>query len=218
MDRRRVSIVIPALNEGPTIGRVVDVATARGTCIVVDDGSTDDTVEQATKAGAVVVRHAWNLGYDAALDTGFRTAAEQGAEVIVTLDADGQHDPRLIDRLLEAIDNGADLALGVRHRRARLAEHVFAAYTRLRWGVRDPLCGLKAYRAALFRERGHFDCYRSIGTELMLFGLRKGRRAVQVPFQVADRADQPRMGRRFAANAKILRALLLSGRSARQRC
>jgi glycosyltransferase involved in cell wall biosynthesis len=210
MDRSRVAIVIPALNEAATIERIVHSASKWGTCIVVNDGSTDATGELAREAGAMVVLHPENRGYDAALDTGFRRAAEEGFDVIVTLDADGQHDPGLVRRFLEALHASADLVLGVRSRRARIAEHLFACYTFARWGIRDPLCGLKAYRTKVFRELGHFDSYGSVGTELALFAARRGMHIEQVPFEVRQREDQPRFGRRFSANYRIMRSLALS--------
>jgi glycosyltransferase involved in cell wall biosynthesis len=210
MDRRRVAIVIPALNEAATIGQVVLAAQRQGQCIVVDDGSADATGKLAGDHGAMVVRHATNKGYDAALSSGFRRASDAGFDVVVTLDADGQHDPDLVDRFLSAIDAGAGVALGVRSSRPRLAEHVFAWYTRCRWGIADPLCGLKAYRMTVYRELGHFDSYGSIGTELMLFAARTGHEIAQVPFQVRERADKPRFGRELTANWKICRAMALS--------
>lgn len=210
MGRPRVALVIPALNEAASIAGVVGAARAWGSCIVVDDGSTDATGRIAAEAGALVVRHEVNRGYDAALDSGFRRAVREGCDVVVTLDADGQHDPRLVERFLAAVEQGADVVVGVRSRRARLGEHLFACYTWLRWGIRDPLCGLKAYRAPVFEALGHFDAYGSIGTELMLFALRRGLRVAQVPFVVRDREGQPRFGRRLAANYRILRALVLA--------
>ena len=210
MDRRRIAIVIPALNEAATITQVVQAAQRKGQCIVVDDGSTDATARLACDAGALVVSHPTNRGYDAALDSGFRRASEVGCEVVVTLDADGQHDPGLVDRFLDAIDAGACVALGVRSSRAHLAEHVFAWYTRWRWGIADPLCGLKAYRIGVYRALGHFDSYGSIGTELMLFAARSGQAVAQVPFQVRERDGQPRFGRMLTANWKIFRAMALS--------
>jgi glycosyltransferase involved in cell wall biosynthesis len=215
MAGHRVAVVIPALNEARSIAAVVGLASRYGRCIVVDDGSIDDTGRIADGAGALVVRHERNLGYDAALDSGFRRASEEGFEVIVSLDADGQHDPALLERFVAEIDQGADVVLGVRSRRARLGEHVFALYANLRWGIRDPLCGLKAYRTVVFRALGHFDSYRSIGTELMIFAARNGMRVEQVEFEVRDRDGQPRFGRRVAANYKILRALVLSAWSRR---
>ena len=99
--------------------------------------------------------------------------------------------------------------LGVRDRKPRLAEHVFAWYTR-RFGVADPLCGMKAYRIEVYRALGHFDAYRSIGAELALFAARNGYRLASVPVQIRDRAGEPRFGRRLSANLKIFRALALS--------
>lgn len=202
--------MIPALNEAATITAVVRAASPHGTCVVVDDGSTDGTAALARGAGALVVVHPANRGYDGALDSGFRAAAQAGCEIIITLDADGQHDPSLLLRFIEAIDGGAAVALGVRDRRARLAEHAFAWYTRQRWGIADPLCGLKAYRADVYRALGHFDSYSSIGTELMLFAARNGHAIVQVPFHVREREGAPRFGRRLGANLRIFRALALS--------
>ena len=215
MARSRVAVVIPAFNEAASIACVVESARRWGTCVVVDDGSTDGTARLAQAAGALIVRHERNRGYDGALDSGFRRASEEGCDVIISLDADGQHDPALAGQFIAAIEAGADVVLGVRSRRARVGEHVFAVYTRLRWGIRDPLCGLKAYRASVFRALGHFDSYRSIGTELMLFAACGGLRIEQIPFEVRDREGQPRFGRRLAANYRILRALLLARRRGR---
>ena len=208
MDRLRVGIVIPALNEAATISQVVRAASGYGTCFVVNDGSTDDTAERAAATGAVVVSHAVNRGYDAALNSGFHSASECGCDVIVTLDADGQHDPQRVQQLLDAIQAGAFVALGVRHQRARWAEHVFSWFTRWRWGIVDPLCGLKAYRTEVYRALGHFDACQSIGTELMLFAARQHLPIRQIPFTVSERLDQPRFGHRVSANWRILKALL----------
>lgn len=208
MDRRRVGLVIPALNEARTIGPVVEHAARFGTPIVVDDGSVDATGAIARDAGAEVVRHDVNRGYDGAIGSGFQRASELGCEVVLTLDADGQHDPGLIRGFLDELERGAELVLGVRDRRQRFAEHLFALVTWLRWGIRDPLCGMKGYRIELFRALGHFDSYQSIGTELMIFGARRRCRMVQVPVPTRARADRPRFGRALSANQRILRALV----------
>ena len=215
MERSRVAIVVPALNESRTIGAVVTGALRSGTPIVVDDGSTDDTGDRARAAGATVVRHDANRGYDGALNSGFARAAEIGCEYVITLDADGQHDPSIIDRFIAALDGGADVAVGIRHRRQRIGESLFAMIARVRWGLRDPLCGMKAYRVDVYRELGHFDSYGSIGTELALFAAKRGKRIVQIPLTTRDRADAPRFGRRFSANMRILRAMILGMRGLR---
>ncbi|MDR7152333.1 glycosyltransferase involved in cell wall biosynthesis [Hydrogenophaga palleronii] len=209
MDRSRVAFVIPAFNESSTIFDVIAAASAFGQSIVVNDHSLDDTATIAEAAGALVVNHTINQGYDNALNSGFKAAASLGVDYIVTLDADGQHDPALLPRLIAELENGASLVLGVRSSKARFAEHVFGLYTRLRYGVLDPLCGLKGYRRDLYESIGHFDSYKSIGTELMLRAVASGVGYKQVRFQVRDRADAPRFGRSLVANAKILRALII---------
>lgn len=210
MDRSRIAIVIPALNESASIGPVVAAAKNYGVPIVVDDASTDATAELALRSGAIVVTHLANRGYDGALNSGFSKAAEIGFEVIVTVDADGQHDPSLIQRFVDALNAGADVVIGVRSRRQRLAEHAFAWYTKLRYGIDDPLCGMKAYRTTIFTSLGHFDSFGSIGTELAVFAARTGRPISQLPFKVREREGSSRFGRALSGNLKILRAMALT--------
>ena len=109
-------IVIAAYNESRMIGAVVAELRAAGyPVVVVDDGSADGTASAAGAAGATVVRHPINLGQGAALQTGIEFALEQGAETIVTFDADGQHRVADIPALCEALaTNQADFALGSR--------------------------------------------------------------------------------------------------------
>ncbi len=95
--------LIPGYQEGPRIGLVVERARRHLPVVVVDDGSTDDTAAQAKAAGATVLRQAPNAGKGAALRAGFRYALERGAAAVVTLDADGQHDPAEIPRFLAAL-------------------------------------------------------------------------------------------------------------------
>jgi glycosyltransferase involved in cell wall biosynthesis len=98
----RVLALIPGYEEGPRIGAVVAAARRHLPVLVVDDGSTDDTAAQAEAAGAVVIPQRPNQGKGAALRMGFRRALEEGYDAVVTLDADGQHDPAEIPRFLAA--------------------------------------------------------------------------------------------------------------------
>ncbi len=107
---------IPAYNEEKTIARVVLGAQKHANIVVVcDDGSSDLTGEIAERLGAVVIRHERNLGYGAALQSLFKRARELNADVLVTLDGDGQHDPAEIPRLVKPIEDGiAEVVLGSR--------------------------------------------------------------------------------------------------------
>lgn len=207
MERHRIGIVIPALNEAGTIGGVASLASRYGVPIVVDDGSQDDTGGIARSANAEVVRHDTNRGYDQALNSGFARASALGCEYVITMDADGQHDPTILSSFIQALDDGADVVIGIRDRRQRLAEHVFSWVSAFKWGIRDPLCGMKGYRIGVYKGLGHFDSYRSIGTELAIYAARNRKCISQLPVKTRARADQPRFGRRFAANRQILNAL-----------
>ncbi len=109
-----LSIVIPAKNEAEAIGKVVGLASERypdAEIIVVDDGSTDETAEIARTAGAQVIRHPESLGNGAAVKAGARAAT---GDIIAFMDGDGQHDPRMLEPLLQQIDDGYDMAVGAR--------------------------------------------------------------------------------------------------------
>jgi glycosyltransferase involved in cell wall biosynthesis len=112
----RVLIVMPALNEERSIGDIVMHTRSLGYEVcVVDDGSTDATAARARMADATVLQLPLNLGVGGALRCGFRWALAQGFDVVVQLDADGQHDPRDVARLLETMrERGADLVIGSR--------------------------------------------------------------------------------------------------------
>jgi hypothetical protein len=118
--RDRVAVVVPAYNEEDNIGQVLpripgSVCGIGIAVLVVDDGSRDRTGEIAREYGAAVARHATNLGGGAALRTGYRLMVDSGARIVVTLDADGQHRPEEMERLVGPIAEGTvDVAHGSR--------------------------------------------------------------------------------------------------------
>jgi glycosyltransferase involved in cell wall biosynthesis len=113
--RAPVLVVIPAYNEAGRIGGVVASIRARlgADVLVVDDGSVDGTAAEARAAGAMVAPHATNLGYGAALQTGYRFALARSYGAVVQLDADGQHDPDSVPALVAALDR-AEVVVGSR--------------------------------------------------------------------------------------------------------
>jgi len=112
--------LIPGYNEAPRIGGVIRTTLEHLPVVVVDDGSSDGTADVAREAGATVVEQRPNQGKGAALRAGFRHALDAGADAILTLDADGQHDPREIPRFVEAAaaTPPPDLVIGRRNFRA----------------------------------------------------------------------------------------------------
>lgn len=119
MDKKTVSatwVIIPMFNEGAVIHRVArEVLMAFPNLVVVDDGSTDDALEQSARAGATVLRHPINLGQGAALQTGIKYALQRGADYIVTFDADGQHQVKDAVAMLDMLQKeNLDVVLGSR--------------------------------------------------------------------------------------------------------
>ncbi|MDX6601055.1 MAG: hypothetical protein QOF13_257 [Solirubrobacterales bacterium] len=118
--RGKIAILVPAYNEAENIGYVLDrmpkeVCGMPTSVLVVDDGSRDGTGDVAAEHGAVVARHVINRGGGAALRTGYRLMVESGAEIVVTLDADGQHLPAEMERLVKPVlDGEVDVAHGSR--------------------------------------------------------------------------------------------------------
>lgn len=151
-----VWVIVPAFNESRAIGRVIAALKSTGhTILVVDDASTDRTGDIAARAGILVVRHPVNLGQGAALQTGIDFALREGAEFIVTFDADGQHRAADIARLLDALDaHRAEFALGSRFlgeavnmpASRRVLLRLAALFTRLTTGLNltDAHNGLRA--------------------------------------------------------------------------
>jgi glycosyltransferase involved in cell wall biosynthesis len=156
----KISIVLPAKNEsgaiGQTIAQIQQLQLAHE-IIVVNDGSTDSTQAVVEQAGATVVTHPYSKGNGAAIKTGARNAT---GDVIVFMDADGQHDPNDIPRLIEEIEQGYDLVVGARQKgsQASIGRGIAnALYNNLatymtEHQVEDLTSGFRAVRADKFRE------------------------------------------------------------------
>ena len=110
-----ILVLIPAYNESKRVGAVVAGGRSYLPVLVVDDGSTDETAARAEEHGAAVLPQQPNQGKGAALRAGFSRALAEGFEAVITLDADGQHDPNEIPKFIQAFEqHGADLIIGAR--------------------------------------------------------------------------------------------------------
>ncbi len=210
MDGYNLAIVIPSFNEESTIKSVINSVSSFGKVIIVDDGSSDKTASIASSSGAIVYSHAKNLGYDKALNSGFKVASEMGFEYIVTIDADGQHDASMILKIKKLLIDGFDLVVTARNYKQRYSEYLFSIYASFFWSIHDPLSGLKGYRTSLYLSKGFFDSYGSVGTELLFHALRNKFKVVEIKTQVLPRKGDSRFGKSLKTNLKILRAMFFA--------
>lgn len=202
-DRDNTIAVIPCLNEAATLGTIVPaLAPFVHLTLVVDDGSSDDTAAVATRAGARVLRHPHPLGKGAALVTGWDQAATLGAQWVLLLDGDGQHDPLDTPALFQAASPGVTLVIGNRMHDARgmpavrrLTNHLLSRWISTLAGtpIPDSQCGfrlvhLPTLRTLRFRSR-QFE----LESEMIVGFARAGCRIASAPIQVRYAGEQSKI-------------------------
>jgi glycosyltransferase involved in cell wall biosynthesis len=201
-----VVVAIPALNEGPTIGSVVLKAKRYADeVVVVDDGSTDDTADVATLAGARVIRHNANKGYGAAIKTCLDYARGNQADILVTMDGDGQHRADMIPRVVQPVAQGeADVSIGSRFldphnservpRYRRLGIRVITRLTNLgthhNARIRDAQSGFRAYSRAAIDAIDPVETNMGASAEILWEADGRGLKITEVPVEV----DYPASG------------------------
>jgi glycosyltransferase involved in cell wall biosynthesis len=221
-----LAIVIPAYNEEPTVAGVVgeiprSAAGLKTEVIVVVDGAKDATASRAAGAGALVCDVPVNRGQGAALRLGYWLARARGAQVIATIDADGQYEPEEIGRVVQPIlDGEADFVSGSRRLGAELTTDrmrhlgvlVFGAMISVlvRHRITDPACGIRAMRAevtaAVRLEQPQYQA-----SELMISAALHGFRLGEVPTTMRDRgvhATATKKGGNFGYGVRFARAAL----------
>jgi glycosyltransferase involved in cell wall biosynthesis len=196
-------VVIPAYNEERFIGSVVlQARRCADTVLVVDDGSTDATAEIAESAGAIVARHAHNMGKGAALNTGLRQARELRPAAVVLIDGDGQHLPQEIAHVVEPILAGhADIVVGSRYLdrrsvvpRPRVIGHwLFNLLTNGASGVSltDSQSGYRAFSPRAIDEISFHSNGFSVESEMQFIAHERHLRMVEVPVTI-QYADRPK--------------------------
>jgi glycosyltransferase involved in cell wall biosynthesis len=212
--------VVPAFEAERTLGEVVSGIRAAGVArvLVVDDGSRDATTGIAERAGAQVLRHPANRGKGAALWTGFRAAQRLGARAVVTLDADGQHDPADIPRLAAAHDAERHaVVIGVRAltaaampARSRLGNHVSTFFLRCLTGreLSDSQSGFRIYPIELISRMTPRARRFDAETELLLAAISWELPIVEVPVRTIYREGGATHFRNIRDTSRIVTLVL----------
>jgi len=199
---QKITVILPAYNEEVAIGSIVLLTRKYAdSVIVVDDGSSDRTADVARKAGAEVIVHEVNKGKGRALKTGFTAAVALGADIIVTMDSDGQHNPADIPKLVEPILKGeADMVNGSRYLNGlgkntpayrRVGQTILDEVTNLNSGlhITDSQSGFRAFAASTkgvfrFTAKGM-----AIESEMLADAGRHGLRITEVEISVRYDVD-----------------------------
>lgn len=197
-------ISIPAFNEEGQITTVLESIRQNSDAdiIVIDDGSRDRTAEYAEKAGAFVIRHPFNMGYGIAVQTGYKYAFEKGYDLLLQLDADGQHLPRYIPDLFAMVeDNKCDMAIGSRFLAddrfpvglpKMLGVRLFRMVIRMITGqsITDPTSGYRCMNSKVFKQftEDSFPVDYP-DANIMIFLHRMGFRIAELPVKMAPNPE-----------------------------
>jgi len=214
---------IPCFNEERLIGSVVlKVKKYVDKVLVIDDGSTDASVEIAKGAGATVYSHDCNKGYGAAIRTAMRRGREEGADVLVVIDADGQHDAADIPRLAKPVlDGEADVVIGSRFLGMtaaaplyrRLGQRILNVATNVGSGRRlsDSQSGFRAYSSRALEALNLTEDGMSVSSEMQFAIGKAGLKVAEVPIQVsyADKAKRSPLGHGISVLSRVLVLLSL---------
>ncbi|MDX1620777.1 MAG: glycosyltransferase family 2 protein [Nitriliruptorales bacterium] len=219
-----VVVVIPALNERESIGDVLDripdeLGGQPSTTLVMDDGSTDGTAELARDHGALVCRLEVNIGQGAAFRLGYRLAREGGAEIIATIDSDGQYVPEELEDVVAPVARGeADLVIGSRvlgnelttdrYRAAGVRFFGWLASVLGKQRLTDTSSGLRAMRAEV-TAKVRLDQTQYQTSELLMGALAHGFRVTEVPTTMQDRtAGASKKGNELLYGVRYARAMI----------
>ncbi len=216
----KIVAIIPAYNEASVIADVIEKTRAFvDEVIVVNDGSRDRTQEIAASRGAFVYSHVINRGLGAAIGTGFAASLKRGADVALTLDADGQHDPAEIPRFVEAVNAGADFVIGSRmltnlagmpfHR--KLATFAGNLATRLLFGARvtDSQSGFRAFTRHAMQMIDIKTNRMEVSSELIAEAHAKKLSIAEVPITAIYTDYSLSKGQNFFVGLKTLAKLVL---------
>jgi glycosyltransferase involved in cell wall biosynthesis len=196
-DNIRILVCIPAFNEAKSIAEIIKKSKKYADGIIVyDDGSTDDTHEVAVSAGATVIRSSENKGYGVAIRSLFQAAKEQNADIMVTLDSDGQHNPDQIPPLIEPLKQGFDLVIGSRflndnnkYKVPRFRSFGIKTITKLTQaasysGITDSQSGFRAYNKNALSKINLYEDGMAVSTEILLRAGEKELLVAEVPITV----------------------------------
>lgn len=192
----KITVGIPAYNEEKNIAKIiVSLKKVADQILVCSDGSTDSTAEIAESLGAIVIKHPKNLGYGSAIQSIFLKAREINAEVLVTIDADGQHKIEDVEKVIKpVVDGQADISIGSRfleeddnspkYRKLGIKIITKVTNSSLSEKITDAQSGFRAYNNKVLQSLTPSDTGMGISTEILIKSSNLGLKIAEVPTEI----------------------------------
>ena len=206
--KNSLAVIIPAYNEQDTIKKVVKSVNFFGTPIVINDGSNDGTLKILKDLNIIYINSRFNKGYDKSIAIGIKKAIKLNFKYVIVIDADGQHNPDEINIFFNFLKKDYDIVLGVRPYKQRFSEKIFSFFFFFLYKISDPLCWFKAYKVSFLKTIKTINSYNSIGTEILLNGIKKKKLIKEVKIKLSKRNDKSRFGNFIVSNFRIINSLL----------
>ena len=193
---KRTICVIPAYNEEATIASVIKQSLQYvDDVLVVNDASTDKTLDIVQQTEAIVLSNETNLGYEISLKKGFNFAFQNNYDFLVFIDADGQHPCELLPMFLSQLSSGNNLVLGIREYLPRYSEKFASLLFSFFLHIKDPFCGMKGFDISLVDSKLILVDSKSFGLTFLYNYLRRGARFSQLKIPIYRRIyGQSRVG------------------------
>lgn len=206
-----IYIIIPAFNEEKTIKKIIsEIKLFNKNIIVVNDGSVDSTLKILKKLKIKIINNQHNLGYVKSLEKGINYALKiKKTDYVVTYDADNQfyiNDLKNIINLIET--EHPDIVVCKRNIKNRFVEKLISLYTKKKYNISDPFCGLKAFNKKIFNSKEpRLEKHYTIGTETIFESIIKNNiKIIEIPIKIKKRKDKSRFGNKIKGNFLELKA------------
>jgi len=210
LEKNKIKILIPSHNEIRTLKKIcLDLRNLNFDLLVVDDNSDDGTSTWLKKNSFNFIRNNKNIGYERSIIVGIKHLLKKKAtEYIVTFDADGEHQIKDIKKITKVLkSNKVDIIIGNRDRLNRWTEYLLSFLFSVRFGIKDPLSGLKVYSANKLRLLQHKIKNNYFMVDLIILFKKKNFSSKNITINVKKRKDKPRVKNNLLVNLKILKLI-----------
>ena len=202
-------IVIPAFNEENTIEKVILNSKVYGDVVIINDGSSDNTIKISKKHDVNIVNHKINQGYEASIFSGFQFAKNNKYKYVIFIDADGELPDQTLKKVKRLLLDGHDIVTGIRDKKNRNLEMIFSFISLLFWRVNDPMCGLKGFNIENISNLSNKFTNNTFATEILFKLLKMKYSIIQFPIIVNKRENNSKVGNSIKVQFIILKAIFL---------